>query len=225
MIKTENGILHRDAMATSSADLMLHSRRNVLWERTTVTEKVFRGEGPNIYPHVYICLGYTSIGHDMADLDLFEELSARGNKLHKKTQDEHVHNKSNNYFGEDRCAPNDPFRSLFHKDAFLLFRSLCKLSMKNSLEDSSVDIDPVALQTKLLSLELIVESLKMQARLSAADQILYAVKHYLCDSLIKNCVSSNTRVVNLSLHIFVALISHFRDYLRSEIDVLLQQYF
>ena len=36
---------------------------------------------------------------------------------------------------------------------------------------------------------------------------------------------SNTRVVNLSLHIFVALISHFRDYLRSEIEVFMSTIF
>ena len=51
------------------------------------------------------------------------------------------------------------------------------------------------------------------------------IKHYLCESLIKNCVSSNTRVINLSLHIFVALISHFRDYLRSEIEVFVSTIF
>ena len=98
--------------------------------------------------------------------------------------------------------------------------------MKTSLEDSSVDIDPVALQTKLLSLDLIRGVLENAgSAFRSGPKFVYAVKHYLCDSLIKNCVSSNTRVVNLSLHIFVALISHFRDYLRSEIDVFVTTIF
>ncbi len=39
------------------------------------------------------------------------------------------------------------FPSILHKDAFLIFRALCKLSMK-STPDTSMTPDPVALQNK-----------------------------------------------------------------------------
>ena len=40
------------------------------------------------------------------------------------------------------------FPSILHKDAFLLFRALCKLSMKGLLDDSVSMSDPIALQNK-----------------------------------------------------------------------------
>jgi brefeldin A-inhibited guanine nucleotide-exchange protein len=48
------------------------------------------------------------------------------------------------------------FASVAHKDAFLLFRALCKLSMKGLHDDSNsgAQTDGVALQNKILSLEL-----------------------------------------------------------------------
>ena len=40
------------------------------------------------------------------------------------------------------------FPSILHKDAFLLFRALCKLSMKGPQDESSPQADPIALQNK-----------------------------------------------------------------------------
>jgi hypothetical protein len=40
------------------------------------------------------------------------------------------------------------FPSIQHKDAFLIFRALCKLSMKGLQDDSGTHSDPIALQNK-----------------------------------------------------------------------------
>ncbi len=54
------------------------------------------------------------------------------------------------------------FRSASHRDAFLLFRALCKLSMKGDEEEDGEDAvpDTVALQSKILSLELLLSLLE-----------------------------------------------------------------
>ncbi len=54
------------------------------------------------------------------------------------------------------------FRSACHRDAFLLFRALCKLSMKGDDDDDAAAAhaeaipDTLALQSKILSLELLL---------------------------------------------------------------------
>ena len=45
-------------------------------------------------------------------------------------------------------AVTHSFASILHKDAFLIFRALCKLSMKGLNEDSDSQLDPIALQNK-----------------------------------------------------------------------------
>ena len=62
--------------------------------------------------------------------------------------------------GPDPLPPNDfsavpggvavthSFASILHKDAFLLFRALCKLSMKGLNDDANSQQDPIALQNK-----------------------------------------------------------------------------
>jgi brefeldin A-inhibited guanine nucleotide-exchange protein len=73
------------------------------------------------------------------------------------------------------------FPSPLHKDAFLLFRALCKLSVKESANDTVNDLslppDPVALQSKLLSLELLHSVLSHSGpSFRTSDKFVYAVK-------------------------------------------------
>ena len=126
------------------------------------------------------------------------------------------------------------FASFENKDAYLVLRSLCKLSMKATvggafqnvvvLRDESLRssestsaaaasrntnaylrkqemlIDP-ALDSKILALDLLVEILqgtKTEILLNAGPQLIYAVRNYLCQSLLKNCTSDNNFVVSLS---------------------------
>jgi hypothetical protein len=168
----------------------------------------------------------------------------------------------------------DGFPSENHRDAFLVLRAICKLSMRslpdpssglrshvgiassgsnatwNGGDDSqrgeSVDrpsnehpehaeliytaaIHP-ALESKLLALDLIFYVLNNTdfsrgfiAR--AGSQFHAAVRNYLCVSLLKNCTSNDTQVVNVSLRLFAPLVRSFRTILKNEIEAFVTNVF
>lgn len=113
------------------------------------------------------------------------------------------------------------FPSVLHKDAYLLFRALCRLSVKGQYDgDPSQPADPVALQSKILSLELLLSILENAGPcFRGSDKFVYLVRNHLCSSLLKNATSSNTAIVGLSLRIFVAMTAHFKDSLKAELEV------
>lgn len=120
------------------------------------------------------------------------------------------------------------FPSIMHKDAFLIFRALCKLSMKglHETDESSSLSDPIALQNKILSLELILHILQSSGpAFRTGEKFIYAVRSYLCVSLLGNCTSQVAPVVGLSLQIFVALMDDFKDHLKSELEVFITTIF
>lgn len=180
-----------------------------------------------------------------------------------------------------------------HRDAFLVLRSICKLSMRNLPEDAGMHshvglqtsasndtwdgerlqsaseranlssfvrdqsershqqslsrsqqqqhtqhahliytgaIHP-ALESKLLALELILYVLQHVDFAGTGfiqhcgPQFQLAIRNYLCVSLLKNCTSDNTRVVSLSLSIFVPLLRNFRTVLKNEIEAFVTNVF
>lgn len=125
-------------------------------------------------------------------------------------------------------AAATPFGSAHHKDAFLLFRALCKLSMKGGGDGDApaAPSEPISMQSKVLSLELLLSVLEHAGpSFRGGARFVGAVRQYLCVSLLKNCTSNVTHVVALSLRIFVALISKFRDHLKAEIEVFIHHIF
>jgi hypothetical protein len=172
------------------------------------------------------------------------------------------------------------FPSENHRDAFLVLRSLCKLSMRvqpsgerhshvglqtsgsNAMWDSSKDptgrspmkstkaghdiyggeqnkeglqhiythaIHP-ALESKILALDLLLYLLKRTDMSGSflqgcGPQFHYAIRNYLCVSLLKNCTSDDTRVVNLSLRVFVPIFQNFRSILKTEIEAFVTNVF
>jgi len=173
----------------------------------------------------------------------------------------------------------DNFVSENHRDAFLVMRAICKLSMRNlpdpksgmqglvglqtsgssdtwdggkasetmkneSERTDSSDMERQreqatllytaaihpALESKLLALELLLYLLQ-RTNFSkgfiqrCGPQFHAAVRNYLCVSLLKNCTSDDTRVVNLSLRIFVPLVRNFRTVLKSEIEAFVTNVF
>ena len=54
---------------------------------------------------------------------------------------------------------------------------------------------------------------------------MYAIRNYLCVSLLGNCTSQVAQVVGLSLQIFVALLDGFKDHLKSEVEVFITTIF
>uniref|UniRef100_A0A7N0SZC2 SEC7 domain-containing protein n=1 Tax=Kalanchoe fedtschenkoi TaxID=63787 RepID=A0A7N0SZC2_KALFE len=104
------------------------------------------------------------------------------------------------------------------RDAFLVFRALCKLSMKTPPKEALVD--PQLMRGKIVALELLKILLENAgAVFRTSDRFLGAIKQYLCLSLLKNSASTLMIVFQLSCSIFISLVSRFRFGLKAEIGV------
>ncbi|WCJ22841.1 Brefeldin A-inhibited guanine nucleotide-exchange protein 2 [Euphorbia peplus] len=104
------------------------------------------------------------------------------------------------------------------RDAFLVFRALCKLAMKTPPKEAS--LDPQLMRGKIVALELLKILLENAgAVFRTSDRFLGAIKQYLCLSLLKNSASSLVIVFQLSCSIFISLVSRFRAGLKAEIGV------
>jgi len=113
------------------------------------------------------------------------------------------------------------------KDAFLVFRALCKLSMKPLGSESERDLKSHAMRSKLLSLQLILTVLHLHMPLFVDPSVLiyssssrertpfvHAVKQYLCLSISRNAVSSVISVFELSCEIFWRVLQGMRTKLK-----------
>ncbi|KAI2649027.1 Brefeldin A-inhibited guanine nucleotide-exchange protein 1 [Labeo rohita] len=116
-------------------------------------------------------------------------------------------------------APGAKFSHILQKDAFLVFRSLCKLSMK-PLSDGPPDPKSHELRSKVLSLQLLLSILQNAGPIFKTNEMfINAIKQYLCVALSKNGVSSVPEVFELSLSIFLTLLSNFKTHLKMQIEV------
>ena len=80
--------------------------------------------------------------------------------------------------------------------------------------------------SRVLSLELILHILRSSGlSFRTGEKFIYAVRNYLCVSLLGNCTSQVTQVVGLSLQIFLALMDDFKDHLKSELEVFITTIF
>lgn len=117
------------------------------------------------------------------------------------------------------------FTHILQKDAFLVFRALCKLSMK-PLPEGSPDPRSHELRSKVLSLHLLLSILQNAGPVFRSNEMfIMAIKQYLCVALSKNGVSSVPEVFELSLSIFVALLSNFKTHLKKQIEVFFKEIF
>ena len=117
------------------------------------------------------------------------------------------------------------FTHILQKDAFLVFRALCKLSMK-PLPDGQPDPKSHELRSKILSLHLLLSILQNAGPVFRSNEMfIMAIKQYLCVALSKNGVSSVPEVFELSLSIFVALLSNFKIHLKRQIEVFFKEIF
>ena len=117
------------------------------------------------------------------------------------------------------------FTHILQKDAFLVFRALCKLSMK-PLPDGIPDEKSHELRSKVLSLHLLLSILQNAGPVFRSNEMfIMAIKQYLCVALSQNGVSSVKEVFELSLSIFVALLSNFKVHLKKQIEVFFKEIF
>ncbi|CAI5948228.1 unnamed protein product [Closterium sp. NIES-64] len=103
--------------------------------------------------------------------------------------------------------------ALAQRDALLVFRTLCKMAMKDGTED-------LVLRTKALSLQLLqglLESVSREFTLNFA--FLDSIKMYLCYALVRAAVSPSDRIHGLACSIFATLIQRFRESLKAEIGL------
>ncbi|KAG3093438.1 hypothetical protein PI124_g16700 [Phytophthora idaei] len=132
------------------------------------------------------------------------------------------------------------FPSVLHKDAFLLFRSLCRISMRSVADDShgangstagnagngANPEDPFAFQSKILSLELVKEIVENAGpSFRRGERFVHAIRQYLCQSLLQNCTSNYTQIVSLSLQVFLVLLRNFKRHLKTELDIFITSIF
>ena len=76
------------------------------------------------------------------------------------------------------------------------------------------------LRSKILSLELLLSCLQNAGPVFRTHEMFVtAIKQYLCVALSKNGVSSVPAVFELSLAIFLTLLSSFKTYLKMQIEV------
>ncbi|ACI64564.1 ArfGEF, partial [Thalassiosira pseudonana CCMP1335] len=127
---------------------------------------------------------------------------------------------------EDQSGAIGMFASQYHTDSYLLFRALCKLSSKTLPGDENVGMSTTALNSKVLSLELILAVFEHCGdAFRNGEKFIYAVQSYLCVSLLKNCMSNQTAVAHLSLKIFLLLVKKFKTHLKAEIEVFVLNIF
>ncbi|XP_073119296.1 brefeldin A-inhibited guanine nucleotide-exchange protein 1-like [Henckelia pumila] len=108
--------------------------------------------------------------------------------------------------------------SKIREDGFLLYKNLCKLSMKFSSQEHPDD--QILLRGKILSLELLNVIMGNAGPIwRTNERFLNAVKQYLCLSLLKNSALSVMAIFQLLCSIFQNLISKFRSVLKSEIGI------
>uniref|UniRef100_A0A915MJ01 SEC7 domain-containing protein n=1 Tax=Meloidogyne javanica TaxID=6303 RepID=A0A915MJ01_MELJA len=115
------------------------------------------------------------------------------------------------------------FNSIEEKDAFLIFRALCKLSMKHLPDEQ----DPRSheLRSKILSLEmilLVMEHINGQP-LPDHHSFVYAIRHFLCVALTQNAVSPTITVFEKALSIIVQLINKWKSHLKKQLEVFFKE--
>ncbi|CAB0036093.1 unnamed protein product [Trichogramma brassicae] len=117
------------------------------------------------------------------------------------------------------------FTHVLQKDAFLVFRALCKLSMK-SLPDGPPDPKSHELRSKILSLQLLLGILQNAGPILRSNEMfVITIKQYLCVALSKNGVSSVPEVFELSLALFLVLLARFKVHLKMQIEVFFKEIF
>jgi hypothetical protein len=104
------------------------------------------------------------------------------------------------------------------KDAFLVFRALCKLSIRST--EAAPGSEITTIRGKVLALELLKILLENSGPLFlSTERFVSAIKQYLCLSLLKNCQSAVPASLRLCCSIFLTLMTKFRHNLKAEIGV------
>ena len=129
--------------------------------------------------------------------------------------------------GDAAPSSEDDEDDIYIRDAFLVFRSLCKLSQKVLTHDQQQDVKSQNMRSKLLSLHLIHHLMNnhMMIFISPLSTIkssnsgeeahfMQVAKPHLCLSLSRNAASSVPRVFEVCCEIFGLALRHMRVQLK-----------
>jgi brefeldin A-inhibited guanine nucleotide-exchange protein len=125
---------------------------------------------------------------------------------------------------------------IFVKDAYLVFRAMCRLSTKSLSVDHAQDVRSQGMRSKLLSLHMIHTILfnniavfispYATIRSGSGDEptsFIQAIKQYLCLSLSRNGASSIKQVFEVGCEIFWQMLKYLRVSLKKEVEVFLKE--
>lgn len=137
---------------------------------------------------------------------------------------------------EVTMSEEDEEDEVYMKDAFLVFRAMCKISIKPLRPEEVADSRSQGMRTKLLSLHIIHTLLFNNIPLfmsphatirggagSEATPFTQAIKQLLCQSLSRNGASSVNRIFEVGCEIFWMMLKHLRVLLKKEIEVFLKE--
>lgn len=125
---------------------------------------------------------------------------------------------------------------IYVKDAYLVFRAMCRLSIKSVPLEEAQNVRSQSMRSKLLSLHIIHTILHNNVAVfvspyatirsnSAAEPTTFvqAIKQYLCLSLSRNGASSLKQVFEISCEIFWLMLHQLRVMLKKEIEVFMKE--
>ncbi|KAH9575107.1 hypothetical protein CY35_01G094700 [Sphagnum magellanicum] len=99
------------------------------------------------------------------------------------------------------------------RDALLVLRTICKMSMKD-------ETDELVIKRKCLSLELLQDLLaSISVEVTVNYTFIDSVKAHLCYALLRASVSQSPSVFQLVVNVFGVLLQRFRESLKPEIGV------
>lgn len=138
--------------------------------------------------------------------------------------------------GQSDLSDEDLEDEIYMKDAFLVFRAMCKISIKSLRPEEIVDLRSQGMRAKLLSLHIIHMVLFNNVPLflsplaairssssNEATQFTQAIKQLLCQSLSRNGASSVNRVFEVGCEIFWIMLKDLRVLLKKEVEVFLKE--
>ncbi|EME85342.1 uncharacterized protein MYCFIDRAFT_42664 [Pseudocercospora fijiensis CIRAD86] len=138
--------------------------------------------------------------------------------------------------GSDALSEDDEEDEIYIKDAFLIFRAMCKLSTKPLRIEDAVDIKSQGMRSKLLSLHIVHSVLfnhsviftSPHATIRSSSNgdptgFTQAIKQYLCLSLSRNGASSISKVFEVASEIFWLMTKNLRSQMKRELEVFLKE--
>ncbi|KXL43876.1 hypothetical protein M433DRAFT_155419 [Acidomyces richmondensis BFW] len=138
--------------------------------------------------------------------------------------------------GIEALSDDDEEDEIYIKDAFLVFRAMCKLGTKTLRPEDAVDVRSQGMRSKLLSLHIIHTALFNHSTVFTSSYstiksssngeptpFTRAINQYLCLCLSRNASSVTSRVFEVGAEIFWLMVYHLRSQLKRELEVFFRE--